>query len=118
MQRLKYCYQKEAFINLVEVWYRLKQHTDNYTEKDEEANDFEEEDEEDAPKEQYVENAHKMLRLLACVLIKAENSDLQEIGNEKVQLFVASLKAGEDAIFSKALECLSDFSDNESAGKA
>ncbi|KAH8234261.1 hypothetical protein KR038_004889 [Drosophila bunnanda] len=118
-QRLKYCYQKEAFSNLLEIWYRLKQHTDNYTEKDEEeANEFEEEDEEDAPKEQYVENAFKMLRLLACVLIKEENADLQELDNEKVLLFVASLKGQEDAIFSKALECLKDFTDNESTGQA
>ncbi|KAH8375265.1 hypothetical protein KR200_004218 [Drosophila serrata] len=116
--RLKYCYQKEAFTNLLEIWYRLKQHTDNYTEKDEEANDFEEEDEEDAPKEQYVENAFKMLRLLACVLIKEVNTNLKEMDNEKVRLFVASLKAEDDAIFSKALECLSDFTDNESEGQA
>ncbi|KAH8308780.1 hypothetical protein KR059_001539 [Drosophila kikkawai] len=116
--RLKYCYQKEAFTNLLEVWYRLKQHTDNYTEKDEEASEFEEEDEEDAPKEQYVENAFKMLRLLACVLIKVESADLQEMSKEKVRLFVASLKAEEDAVFSKALESLSDYTDNESAGQA
>ncbi|EDW92067.1 uncharacterized protein LOC6531557 [Drosophila yakuba] len=109
--RLKYFYHKEAFSNLLELWYRLKQHIDNYTGSDPEANDFEEDEEEedDAPKEQYVENAFKLLRLLACMVIKAENSDLQEIGDEKVQLFVSALKAGkEDAIFSRALECLND----------
>jgi len=98
------------------LWYRLKQHIDNYTGSDPETNDFEEdeEEEEDAPKEQYVENAFKLLRLLACMVIKAENSDLQEIGDEKVQLFVSALKAEEnDAIFSKALECLSGSVDKE-----
>ncbi|XP_016992783.1 uncharacterized protein [Drosophila takahashii] len=115
--RLKYFYHKEAFSNLLELWYRLKQHIDNYTGSDPETNDFEEdeEEEEDAPKEQYIENAFKLLRLLACMVIKAENSDLQEIGDEKVQLFVSALKAEEeDAIFSKALECLSDKVDKES----
>nr|XP_016941235.1 uncharacterized protein LOC108018227 [Drosophila suzukii] len=114
--RLKYFYHKEAFLNLLELWYRLKQHIDNYTGSDPETNDFEEdeEEEEDAPKEQYVENAFKLLRLLACMVIKAENSDLQEIGDEKVQLFVSALKAEEDdAIFSKALECLSGGVDKE-----
>ncbi|XP_037716469.1 uncharacterized protein LOC119551275 [Drosophila subpulchrella] len=118
--RLKYFYHKEAFLNLLELWYRLKQHIDNYTGSDPETNDFEEdeEEEEDAPKEQYVENAFKLLRLLACMVIKAENSDLQEIGDEKVQLFVSALKAEEDdAIFSKALECLSGSVDKE-AGQA
>jgi len=54
------------------LWYRLKQHIDNYTGSDPETNDFEEdeEEEEDAPKEQYVENAFKLLRLLACMVIK------------------------------------------------
>jgi len=116
LQRLKYFYHKEAFLNLLELWYRLKQHIDNYTGSDPETNDFEEdeEEEEDAPKEQYVENAFKLLRLLACMVIKAENSDLQEIGDEKVQLFVSALKAEEnDAIFSKALECLSGSVDKE-----
>ncbi|XP_017125239.1 uncharacterized protein LOC108144685 [Drosophila elegans] len=114
--RLKYFYHKEAFSNLLELWYRLKQHIDNYTGSDPDTNDFEDDDEEeDAPKEQYVENAFKLLRLLACMVIKAENSDLQEIGDEKVQLFVSALKAeGEDSIFSKALECLSDNVDKES----
>jgi len=112
LQRLKYFYHKEAFLNLLELWYRLKQHIDNYTGgSDPDANEFEEDEEEedDAPKEQYVENALKLLRLLACMVIKAENSDLQEIGDEKVQLFVSALKAGkEEAIFSRALECLKD----------
>ncbi|EDW47999.1 uncharacterized protein LOC6609296 [Drosophila sechellia] len=110
--RLKYFYHKEAFLNLLELWYRLKQHIDNYTGgSDPDVNEFEEDEEEedDAPKEQYVENALKLLRLLACMVIKAENSDLQEIGDEKVQLFVSALKAGkEEAIFSRALECVND----------
>ncbi|KAH8401429.1 hypothetical protein KR009_005367 [Drosophila setifemur] len=109
--RIKYFYQKDAFTNLVEVWFRLKKHIDNYTEKDEEeVNEFEEDEEEedDVPKEQYVENAFKVLRLLACMLIKAESIDVQDIGEEKVSLFVSSLEAEEDAIFSKALEILSE----------
>ncbi|KAH8275597.1 uncharacterized protein [Drosophila bipectinata] len=114
--RIKYFYQTEAFTNLLEVWFRLKKHIDNYTENDEEdVNDFEDEEEEDVPKEQYVDNALKVLRLLACMLIKAGSIDLQGIGEEKLQLFMSSLKAEEDAIFSSAFEVLNEVLENETS---
>ncbi|KAH8300667.1 hypothetical protein KR018_006204 [Drosophila ironensis] len=114
--RIKYFYQKDAFTNLLEVWFRLKKHIDNYTENDEEVNDFEdEEEEEDVPKEQYVDNAFKVLRLLACMLVKAEGVDLQGIGEEKLMLFMSSLNAQEDPFASKAFENLNKILENESS---
>ncbi|EDW34985.1 GL20076 [Drosophila persimilis] len=111
--RLNYFYQKEAFKNLLEVWSRLRQHIENYTEGDADNNDFEgEEDEDDSPKEQYVENSSKLLRLLACMLVKAKNTEdiqnLHDIDANKIKLFISALMAEQDVLFSKAHERLSD----------
>ncbi|XP_034650428.1 uncharacterized protein LOC117889971 [Drosophila subobscura] len=115
--RLNYFYQKDAFGNLLEVWSRLRQHVENYTEGNADSNDFEDEEDE-APKEQYVENSSKLLRLLACMLVKARNAEdiqnLQDIDASKTKFFITALMAEQDVLFSKAHERLSEVLDKKS----
>ncbi|XP_022223675.2 uncharacterized protein LOC111074960 [Drosophila obscura] len=112
--RLNYFYQKDAFENLLEVWSRLRRHIENFKEGD---NDFEDEEDE-APRELYVENSSKLLRLLACMLVKAKNTEdiqnLQDIDANKTKLFISALMAEQDVLFSKAHERLSDVLDKKS----
>ncbi|ALC41540.1 CG30467, partial [Drosophila busckii] len=105
---LKYYYNSATFINLLAVWVSLKLHINNYVDLDE--HDFEAFD--DEPLSQYEENAFKVLRLLAHMLIKADAavilSDIKGIDALQVNMFRAALQAEqeEDVVLQKALERL------------
>ncbi|XP_068144193.1 protein saal1 [Drosophila tropicalis] len=117
--RLKYFYHRDAFVNLLKIWSRLRQHIEDYNESntgDNSSGDgFDTDEEDDVPREQYVENAFKLLRLMAYMLVKADSVvDLQEIIKvDKIENFMSSLKAEQDVIFSKAHERLSESLDKD-----
>ncbi|TDG50211.1 hypothetical protein AWZ03_003427 [Drosophila navojoa] len=116
---LKYFYDKAAFAHLLGVWTILRQHIEDYTEYDE--NDFE--SYEDEPRSQYEENAFKVLRLLAHMLVRADVPilvrDIQEIDAMKVDMFRAALQTEQvdDVLIQRAHQRLGVVL-NEVAGKA
>ncbi|KAH8394792.1 hypothetical protein KR222_006029, partial [Zaprionus bogoriensis] len=93
---LKYFYDKQTFVHILNVWLILRQHIEDYAEYDE--NDFEAY--EDEPRSQYEESAFKLLRLLGNMVIQVDAGviiqDIQEIEPMKVDLFRAALHADQE----------------------
>ncbi|XP_062134688.1 uncharacterized protein LOC133844625 [Drosophila sulfurigaster albostrigata] len=112
---LKYCYDKEMFENLLSVWLILRQHIEDYAEYDE--NDFEAFD--DESRSQYEDNAFKLLRLLAHMLITVDHdvmvNDIAHLDAMKTELLRCALQ--EDVLLQRAHQRL-NLIINDAAGQA
>ncbi|KAH8370526.1 hypothetical protein KR093_003961, partial [Drosophila rubida] len=116
---MKYCYDKDLFANLLDIWIILRHHIANYAENDE--NDFEAY--EDEPRSQYEENTFKLMRLLAHILITVDHDtmvkDIMEFGMVKSELLLCALNADqeEDVVLQSAHQRLGLII-NDAAGQA
>ncbi|XP_030376610.1 uncharacterized protein LOC115625611 [Scaptodrosophila lebanonensis] len=95
---LQYFYDKDTFLNLLNVWLQMKLHIEKYSESVE--NDFEAV--EDDPVDHYVDSASKLLRLLANMLLKIKEGENIEVNEQKAQLFLGALNSEQDAVFKNA----------------